>query len=40
MPIALRSWYDMGAEMDHGLEELGTIMLRRMPIAITTARLK
>jgi len=30
----------MGAEMDREFEEMGTRMLRKMPIAITTPRLK
>ena len=40
MPMTFRSWYDMGAEMDRELKELGPKMLRRMPIATTTPRLK
>jgi hypothetical protein len=40
VPITFRSWYDRGAEMDHEFEDAGTRMLRKMPIAITTPRLK
>ena len=39
-PIRLRSWYDMGAGMDHEFEDMGIRMLRKMPIAVTTPRLK
>ena len=39
-PPTLRSWYDLGAEMDHEFEGMGLRMLRKMPIAVTTPRLK
>jgi len=30
----------MGAEMDHEFKDVGTTMLRKMPVAVTTPRLK
>jgi len=39
-PVTFRSWYDMGAEMDHEFKDVGTRMLRKMPIAVATPRLK
>jgi hypothetical protein len=39
-PLTLRRCYDLGVQMDYEFEDMGTRMLRKMPIAITTPRLK